>query len=285
MAGRDDFTEAVKKDLAGGVGFGFSKPDCHAQPSGPSGSRVSGASNVGVAAHIAAAAEGGPRHDPMQPPEERSSRENGLWLCATHGEGIDNEERYTVALLVGWRESAEALARAEQGRPDPDTPDSERRLVPYSICIDSCDEVHRDVQEVLEDVGANRCWGRQYQLRRMVATKLAVNAFEHGGVEQIEIEASDGAVTLRDKGDAFGIEDLKHGGNGGRRALADLETHAKGTFTLRYRRGDDFNEWAPLDEGSGSGGGVSFTMFFQGPPRGTPSKNCPQENQPTGGLG
>src|SRR5260221_7061355 len=225
MAGRDDFTEAVKKELAARVGYRCSKPDCHAHTSGPSESRVSGASNVGVAAHIAAAAEGGPRHDPMQPPEERSSRENGLWLCATHGEGIDNEERYTVALLVGWRESAEALARAEQGRPDPDTPDSERRLVPYSICIDSCDEVHRDVQEFLEDVGANRCWGRQYQLGRMVATKLALNAFEHGGVEQIEIEASDGAVTLRDKGDAFGIEDLKHSGNGRSAEDAELGKH------------------------------------------------------------
>ncbi len=205
----------------------------------------------------------------MQPPEERSSRENGLWLCATHGEGIDNEERYTVALLVGWRESAEALARAEQGRPDPDTPDSERRLVPYSICIDSCDEVHRDVQEFLEDVGANRCWGRQYQLGRMVATKLALNAFEHGGVEQIEIEASDGAVTLRDKGDAFGIEDLKHGGNGGRRALADLETHAKGTFTLRYRRGDDFNEWTLVDEVAVSGVDVPCSMSLERSQRST----------------
>jgi hypothetical protein len=139
-------------------------------------------------------------------------RENGLWLCATHGEGIDDEERYTVALLVGWREIAEVLARAEQGRADPDTPDSERRLVPYGICIDSCDEVHRGVQEFLEDVGANRCWGRQRQLGRMVLTELALNAFEHGRVEQVEVEASGGAVTLRDKGDAFGIEDLKRGG-------------------------------------------------------------------------
>ncbi len=47
---------------------------------------------IGVAAHICAAAPGGRRYDPTITPEQRSSIENGIWLCQTHSAVIDRDE-------------------------------------------------------------------------------------------------------------------------------------------------------------------------------------------------
>jgi tetratricopeptide (TPR) repeat protein len=90
---------------------------CRAPTSGPSDSRVSGVSNLGVAAHIAGASEDGPRYDPTQTQEQRRSMENGIWLCQNHAKMIDDDERrYPSELLLTWRTAAENLAREEQGR-------------------------------------------------------------------------------------------------------------------------------------------------------------------------
>ncbi len=61
---RDDFPNAMKRALPERVNFCCSKPDCRAPTSGPQAD-ASKAVNVGVAAHITAAAPGGPRYDPL----------------------------------------------------------------------------------------------------------------------------------------------------------------------------------------------------------------------------
>ena len=48
--------------------------------------------SIGEAAHITAAAEGGPRYNPDLTPEERSSIENGIWLCKSCARMIDSDE-------------------------------------------------------------------------------------------------------------------------------------------------------------------------------------------------
>ena len=55
---RDDFTDEVKRILAARTGNACSNPDCRAVTSGPQNDPTK-AVNVGVAAHITAAAEGG----------------------------------------------------------------------------------------------------------------------------------------------------------------------------------------------------------------------------------
>jgi hypothetical protein len=48
--------------------------------------------------------------------EERSSIDNGIWMCRTHGEMVDNDEKtYPVALLKQWKSAAEARARDRLG--------------------------------------------------------------------------------------------------------------------------------------------------------------------------
>jgi hypothetical protein len=73
-----------------------------------------GVINVGVAAHITAAASGGPRYDPSLTAKERRGAENGIWLCQTCAKLIDSDlSRYTAKLLREWKELAEQAALTE----------------------------------------------------------------------------------------------------------------------------------------------------------------------------
>lgn len=114
---RDEFSLVVKEALAKRVGQLCSRPDCEASTSGPhSDSRRY--INLGVACHITAAAQGGPRYDESLKPEERSSIDNAIWLCQTCAKLIDSDQtKYTVAMLTGWKVAAEAKAmRAFSGK-------------------------------------------------------------------------------------------------------------------------------------------------------------------------
>ena len=71
-------------------------------------------SNIGVAAHICAAAQGGPRYDASMTPEERKSFENGIWLCQSCSKLIDTDiTRYPKELLQSWKQLAEQTAILE----------------------------------------------------------------------------------------------------------------------------------------------------------------------------
>lgn len=118
MSERDDFSAKAKLDLAMRAGYKCAFPTCRATTIGPSDEGPAKHSNVGVACHITAAAEGGRRYDPLLTPEQRADINNGIWMCATHSVEIDRDEaRYTVAVLHAWKADAEAQARAELGRP------------------------------------------------------------------------------------------------------------------------------------------------------------------------
>jgi len=64
--------------------------------------------NIGIAAHITAAAAGGPRYDATLSSEQRRDHSNGIWLCQTHGKLVDSDEvHFTVAMLREWKTQAE----------------------------------------------------------------------------------------------------------------------------------------------------------------------------------
>ena len=109
---RDDFTTATTDALAKRVGVRCSNPACRRPTSGP---RTDAAKvvNIGVAAHITAAAAGGPRYDPALLAEQRSSIKNGIWLCQNCAKLVDNDpDRFTVAALTQWKHRSEATALA-----------------------------------------------------------------------------------------------------------------------------------------------------------------------------
>lgn len=107
---RDDFPKRTKDTLSKRVGLRCSNPTCRCLTMGPNSDPIK-STNVGVAAHICAASEGGPRYENMMTPEERRHVLNGIWLCQNCAKLIDSDkERYTVELMKEWKHDAEEEA-------------------------------------------------------------------------------------------------------------------------------------------------------------------------------
>ncbi len=112
---RDDFSARTRRRLAERASFRCSI--CGNATIGPSAQSNDAVSTSGRASHICAAAPGGPRFRAMTT-EKRSGIENGIWLCAKHGDLIDRDTgTYTVEdlrRLKGLHE--ERVARQHDGR-------------------------------------------------------------------------------------------------------------------------------------------------------------------------
>lgn len=110
---RDDFSQTTKDLLAKRVAYRCSNPDCGKSTIGPS-SEDNKTINIGVAAHICAAAFGGKRYNVRMTREERSHADNGIWLCQSCSKLIDSDaKKYTVELLHRWKKRAEEQAEQE----------------------------------------------------------------------------------------------------------------------------------------------------------------------------
>lgn len=104
---RDDFTERTKLQIAKRAGWLCSYPSCRTPTIGAT-SDGKGEINIGTAAHICAAAPGGPRYDSEMSPEDRSAADNGIWMCRDHGKAIDSDDpEFTVERLREWKRQAE----------------------------------------------------------------------------------------------------------------------------------------------------------------------------------
>ena len=110
---RDDFSSKTKSLLSRRVGFRCSNPQCRQLTDGPAKGAVE-ALSIGEAAHICAAAKGGPRYDDSMTPAQRSAFDNGIWLCRSCARMIDRDEKYyNKILLKQWKETAEKMAETE----------------------------------------------------------------------------------------------------------------------------------------------------------------------------
>lgn len=114
LSSRDDFSATTKRVLRERVGGICSNPGCRAPTFGPKG--IDQAFHTGHAAHICAAAPGGPRYDEYMTREERRGFNNGLWLCSGCSLKIDGDSQsYPTTLLKEWKSEAEAEAKKAQG--------------------------------------------------------------------------------------------------------------------------------------------------------------------------
>lgn len=110
---RHDFSARTKTSLAKRVNYHCSNPLCRRATTGPHRNPAQSV-NIGVAAHITAAAPGGPRFNGSMSPEARSSAANGIWLCQVCAKLVDSDaERYLPETLVEWKSGAEALSTWE----------------------------------------------------------------------------------------------------------------------------------------------------------------------------
>ena len=113
---RDNFTEKIRRQLQDSVGGLCSRPDCRVLTVGAS--EDGGVARVGQAAHITAAAPGGPRYDANLSTQQRKSFDNGIWLCDTHAKEIDADKcRYSESLIRDWKKEAEKYAQDNRGKP------------------------------------------------------------------------------------------------------------------------------------------------------------------------
>lgn len=113
---RDDFDKrtivAVAKRSA------FQCAICSAFTVGPSAEAPNAVTNVGVAAHIAAASPGGARYDSSMTLKQRSNIENAIWLCQTHAKLIDDDcVEWTSAKLHRTKRDHEQSVRPLIGMP------------------------------------------------------------------------------------------------------------------------------------------------------------------------
>jgi hypothetical protein len=105
---RDDFKEATKVILGNRVAWKCSFPGCDAVTIGPGHKNNKDVVKLGEAAHIHAAAKGGPRYDPSMTPNERKSIDNGVWMCRMHARIIDQDYvEYSAETLRQWKRQAE----------------------------------------------------------------------------------------------------------------------------------------------------------------------------------
>jgi hypothetical protein len=85
---------------------------------------------MGKAAHITAAAPGGPRYNALLSPQQRKHADNGIWLCANHADEVDsNEARFSVDELRRWKDAAELAAETEIGNRLPSKDDAPNQMV------------------------------------------------------------------------------------------------------------------------------------------------------------
>ena len=104
---RDNFTRATVEILSKRVGFLCSNPDCRKHTIGPN-EKKDKSTTIGVAAHITAASEGGPRYDTSFTNEKRRHIDNGIWLCSNCATLIDKDPiKYPIEKLRKWKEEAE----------------------------------------------------------------------------------------------------------------------------------------------------------------------------------
>lgn len=106
---RDDFSKSTKDNLAKRAGCACSNPRCKVQTFFAK-QGDDGAVNKGKAAHISAAAPGGPRYNHQLTPEQRKHQSNGIWLCGGCADQIDADEKcFTTEMLQAWKSEAEKV--------------------------------------------------------------------------------------------------------------------------------------------------------------------------------
>ncbi len=114
---RDNFKESIKASLRERVAHRCSNPECRVPTAAP-GAGLAGVLRGGDAAHITAASPKGPRYDESISGVERSSIENGIWLCVACARMVDhNRGAFSAELLREWKTSAETAAEQEFCKP------------------------------------------------------------------------------------------------------------------------------------------------------------------------
>ncbi|MCX5867699.1 MAG: hypothetical protein NT009_09550 [Proteobacteria bacterium] len=110
---RDEFSKQIKECLSKRASYICSNPDCRCLTVAPSEGDPEKYIFTGKASHLTAASKGGPRYDPSLSPEQRSSIENGIYLCSNCADMIDknNGLDFPIEKLKTWKNNHEKWVR------------------------------------------------------------------------------------------------------------------------------------------------------------------------------
>jgi hypothetical protein len=151
---RDDFSKQTVTEIAKGVGYRCSNPEC-ARPTVGATAAQDGIVTIGVAAHICAASPGGPRYNPAQTREARRAKDNGIWLCQSCGRLVDADaQKFTLEVLTGWKRGAQERAFRELVAPGVPTLAEEAERVSTIIAADNTSSTDADFDKLFGKVYA-----------------------------------------------------------------------------------------------------------------------------------
>ena len=149
---RDDFLKQTITEIAKGVGYRCSNPDC-VRPTVGANAEKTGAITIGVAAHICAASPGGPRYNAAQTRNERRSKQNGIWLCQNCARLIDTDhQNFTVELLMTWKWTAQDRAFRELVAPGFPVPTEEAARIVSLVASDEANAADSKFAELFRKV-------------------------------------------------------------------------------------------------------------------------------------
>jgi hypothetical protein len=151
---RDDFPKQTITEIAKGVGYRCSNPEC-TRPTVGANAAQDGLITIGVAAHICAASPGGPRYEPAQTRKARRAKENGIWLCQNCGRLVDADaQKFTVEVLTGWKRGAQDRAFRELVASGVPAPTEEAVRVGSIIAADNISAGDVDFDELFAKIQA-----------------------------------------------------------------------------------------------------------------------------------
>ena len=184
--------------------------------------------------------------------DDRSSIENGIWMCFTHGKLIDTDEsRFTIPMLMKWKVLAELRARLslDQGRTidlsPKDLTDMTFAGEKFTVGGVGTGEENRIIGDALINSCVTVIWGQEpTRCIRDAMIELARNAFAHGKATQFSVEIHGRAIKLTDNGAEFDVRTLPTlaSRRGGAHAIEYLLEKYSDKLVINYRRFGDENE-------------------------------------------
>jgi hypothetical protein len=236
---RDNFSPDVKRALEQRAGHRCCFPGCDAETSGPSNEGPRAVARTGMACHIVAASSGpgARRIDGTMSSAQRSSYENGIWMCHHHGTLIDQDEsRFTIPLLIQWREAAEKRAAIRQAQRHFDS--SDFSLFKHELIVTSANLDEKTIGHAFIDAGISAFWGQSVASAvRDFAFEIVQNALTHGGANSATISFFPRTILISDDGAIFDPRDLPSIPNarGGRMAFEALRSTLENRLMFSVR--------------------------------------------------
>lgn len=194
---RDDFLQSKITKLRDRVAHRCSNPDCRVPTSGPTQDDPEKTVNIGKAAHICAAAPGGPRYDATMTNEQRRGINNAIWLCGGCADRIDKDAKaYPVTLLKQWKVGAEKAAAEELNTRLPAKSDAMDMLVAA---------LTGEPKSILVNAPQNACLASSKSLEKL-DPRFSVTASYSDNSTQFSLLANENVDFKLKVGNAFGDE-------------------------------------------------------------------------------